>query len=119
MTALDRTGCRLDFSDDFDGDRVDEGLWIPAYLPQWSSRAATRPRYALADSILTLRIDEDQEPWSTEFDGDTRVSNLQTAVRSGRVHPRGRFARRAAEEGRHRLGARLEPARFATRRAVG
>lgn len=95
MTRLDRTGLELEFEDDFDGDDIDTALWIPAYLPQWSSRAATRPRYSLAGGLLTLRIEEDQAPWSPEFDGSTYVSNLQTAVRSGPVGSR---------DGQHRLG---------------
>lgn len=95
MIALDRSGYRLDFADDFDGAEIDETRWIPAYLPQWSSLAATRPRFALGDSILTLRIDEDQQPWSAEFDGETRVSNLQTAVRSGAL---------GSNDGQHRFG---------------
>ena len=95
MTRLDRRGLALEFEDDFDGADIDASKWIPAYLPQWSSRAATRPRYTLGGSLLTLRIEEDQAPWSPEFDGSTYVSNLQTAVRSGPLGSR---------DGQHRFG---------------
>jgi hypothetical protein len=88
MTGIDRGRFELEFEDDFDGDDIDLSKWIPAYLPQWSSRAATRPRYSLGNSLLTLRIDDDQAPWSPEFDGSTYVSNLQTAVHSGPVGSR-------------------------------
>jgi hypothetical protein len=98
MTCLDRSRFELEFEDDFDSHDIDASKWIPAYLPQWSSRAATRPRYHLADSVLTLRIDEDQPPWSPEFDGTTYVSNLQTAVRSGPVGSR---------DGQHRFADTL------------
>ena len=32
---------------------------------------------------LSLRIDHDQEAWSPEFNGELRVSNLQSGARSG------------------------------------
>jgi len=98
MTGIDRSRFELEFEDDFDGDDIDTSKWIPAYLPQWSSRAATRPRYTVGDSVLTLRIDDDQAPWSPEFDGSTYVSNLQTAVRSGRLGSR---------DGQHRFADTL------------
>jgi hypothetical protein len=59
--------------------------WIPHYLPQWSSRELSRARYTVEADGLHLRIDEDQPPWAPEWDGDLRVSNLQTGVRSGPV----------------------------------
>ncbi|MGC5170321.1 glycoside hydrolase family 16 protein [Microbacterium sp. DT81.1] len=98
MTDIDRSRWELEFEDDFDGNDIDPSRWIPAYLPQWSSRAATRPRYSLRNSVLTLRIDEDQAPWSPEFDGTTYVSNLQTAVRSGPLGSR---------DGQHRFADAL------------
>lgn len=69
--------------DDFDGPALDEDLWLRFYLPQWSSRARTRPRYRLEDGCLVLVIAPDQEPWCPELDGDVRVSNVQTGVFSG------------------------------------
>lgn len=75
---------RREFFDDFDGpDLADH--WLPFYLPQWSSREASRPRYRLVGSTLTLVIEPDQRPWSPEFNGPVRVSNLQTGVYSGPV----------------------------------
>jgi hypothetical protein len=89
-TAERQLGARLDRSvfeivvdDDFDEPELDGGLWLPWYLPQWSSRAATAARFEIRDSCLRLRIDRDQRPWSEEFDGLTKVSSLQTAVSSG------------------------------------
>lgn len=69
--------------DDFDGPELDLAHWVPAYLPHWSSRAASRPRYRIEDGCLVLLIEEDQEPWCPEFDGSVRVSGLQTGSFSG------------------------------------
>ena len=33
------------FADDFDGPDLDTAVWVPHYLPQWSSRAATAAAY--------------------------------------------------------------------------
>lgn len=71
------------FMDDFDDPRLDLSRWIPEYLPQWSSRAAARPRYRIHDGCLVLEIGADQAPWCPEFNGDVRVSALQTGVFSG------------------------------------
>lgn len=71
------------FVDDFTTPHLDRTKWIPYYLPQWSSRAASQPRYRLADSCLILEITPDQQPWCPEFDGAIRVSSLQTGVYAG------------------------------------
>jgi hypothetical protein len=76
-------GYDLEFSDDFDGDDLDPTRWLPAHLPQWSSRSQAAARYDLRDGRLVLRIDEEQQPWCPEFDGSTKVSSLQTGTFSG------------------------------------
>jgi hypothetical protein len=73
----------LVFEDDFDGPDLDRGHWLPYYLPQWSSRRQSVARYTVADGQLRLRIDADQPPWCPEFDGEVRVSSLQTGVFAG------------------------------------
>ncbi len=73
----------LEVEDEFDGEELDRSLWLPHYLPQWSSAARSAAWYELADSCLHLLIQEDQEPWCPELDGETRVSSLQTGVFSG------------------------------------
>ena len=40
------------FADHFDGPDLDPDVWLPHYLPAWSSRAATRATYSLRDSGL-------------------------------------------------------------------
>jgi hypothetical protein len=40
------------FADDFDGRDLDTGIWIPHYLPMWSSRAeSAAPRVDSADPV--------------------------------------------------------------------
>jgi hypothetical protein len=82
---LSRDGYRLEVEDDFSSASLNTDLWVPYYLPQWSSRAAGAARYALVDGTFQLRIDADQAPWCPEFDGWLRVSSLQTGVFAGPV----------------------------------
>jgi Glycosyl hydrolases family 16 len=87
-------GYELEVTDDFTGPDLDPGLWLPYYLPQWSSRSAAAARYRLGDGVLRLVVEEDQPPWCPEFDGEVRTSSLQTGVFSG---PTG------SREGQHRF----------------
>ena len=80
---VEKPGWQLEFQDEFKGDTLDIGKWIPYYLPQWSSRKRSAPRYALGDGTLSLLIEADQLPWCPEFDGYTKVSSLQTGLHSG------------------------------------
>lgn len=81
--APERPGYRLEFHDEFDGASLDRRKWLPFYLPQWSSRARSAPRYRLEEGTLVLMIEADQEPWCPEFDGENRCSSLQTGVFAG------------------------------------
>ena len=76
---------------------LDERRWIPHYLPHWSSREHSAARYEISGGCLRLLIEADQQPWCPEFDGDVRVSSLQTGAFAGpvgsavgqhRFHPR-------------------------------
>ena len=71
-----REGYVLEVEDRFDGDELDRSLWLPHYLPHWSSRAASAARYRRGDGVLRLVVEEDQPPWCPEFDGGVRVSSL-------------------------------------------
>jgi hypothetical protein len=82
---LDRSQFELEFDESFDSTTLGRERWIPHYLPQWSSREQSAARYAIRDGMLTLRIEEDQPPWSPEFDGALKVSSMQTGVFSGPV----------------------------------
>jgi Glycosyl hydrolases family 16 len=83
LPSLD--GYRLEFAEEFDGADLDLTRWLPAHLPQWSSRAQAAARYRLGDGRLVLQIVDDQPPWCPEFDGATKVSSLQTGVYAGAV----------------------------------
>ena len=75
----------LEFEDTFGGDSLDLDRWLPYYLPHWSSRARAAARYQLVGGALRLVIEAGQDPWCPEFDGDVRVSSLQTGAFAGPV----------------------------------
>ena len=83
--TLDLARYALAVDEQFEGDDLDDTRWFPYYTPHWSSRAATRARYEVSGGTLKLRIDADTPRWSPEFDGDVRVSHLQTGQFSGPV----------------------------------
>ena len=83
--TLDLTGYALAVDEQFDGDELDDTRWLPYYTPHWSSRHTTAAGYEVSDGTLKLRIDADTPRWSPEFDGDVRVSHLQTGQFSGPV----------------------------------
>jgi hypothetical protein len=85
VDPVGEAGYELAFEDTFDGNALDEARWLPYYLPQWSSREASAARYEIGGGLLRLVIEADQEPWCPEFDGETRVSSLQTGVFAGPV----------------------------------
>lgn len=80
---IKKSGYTLVFYDDFNSDELDRTMWLPYYLPQWSNRQRSKANYRIQDSQLILQINEDQLPWCPEFNGDVKVSNLQTGVFSG------------------------------------
>ena len=81
--TIDRSRYELEVDDGFDGDALDDRLWLRHYLPHWSSREASAARFEVGGGELRLRIDADQQPWNPEHDGWLRVSSLQTGQFSG------------------------------------
>ncbi|HET9673916.1 MAG TPA: glycoside hydrolase family 16 protein [Gaiellaceae bacterium] len=75
----------LEFDETFDAEPLDLTRWLPYYLPHWSSRERSAARYDIREGELRLLIEEDQEPWCPELDGEIRVSSLQTGAMSGRL----------------------------------
>jgi hypothetical protein len=74
------------FHDDFEDHDLDRSVWIPCYLPQWSSRAASAAAYEVAGSQLRLSIPPEQGLWCPdEHDDPLRVSGVQSGVFSGEV----------------------------------
>ena len=73
------------FSDDFDAG-LDTDVWVPHYLPQWSSRAQSAATYEVAGSELRLTIPPGQGLWcAEEHEQPLRVSGVQSGVFSGEV----------------------------------
>ena len=76
----------MSFRDDFEGYDLDHSVWIPHYLPQWSSRAESAATYQVRDSQLRLSIPAEQGLWCpAEHEGPLRVSAVQSGVFSGPV----------------------------------
>lgn len=86
--TIDRSAYELEVEDTFDSSDLDLGVWIPFYLPHWSSRRAAAARYSVGGGSLRLRIEADQPPWAPEWDGFLRVSSLQTGLFAGPVGTR-------------------------------
>ena len=79
-------GRRPVFEDDFDGPDLDRAVWLPHYLPAWSSRAATAATYEVRDSCLRLSIPPEQGLWlAGEHQPPLRVSGIQSGNFSGPV----------------------------------
>jgi hypothetical protein len=47
----------------FTGTRLDPDVWLPYYLPHWSSRARSRATHEVRDGALRLSIPADQGLW--------------------------------------------------------
>jgi len=76
----------LVFAEEFDDPELDRSVWLPHYLPAWSSRAASAATYEVRDSCLHLTIPRDQGLWCAEdHQPPTRVSGIQSGSFSGPV----------------------------------
>jgi hypothetical protein len=74
------------FLDDFDGSALDLEVWVPHYLPQWSSRAESAATYEVEGSELRLSIPPGQGIWCEgDHEPPLRVSGVQSGVFSGPV----------------------------------
>jgi hypothetical protein len=71
--------------DHFDGPDLDTGVWIPHYLPMWSSREESAATYETAESELRLSIPPEQGLWCPGDHDPLRVSGIQSGVFSGPV----------------------------------
>jgi hypothetical protein len=79
-------GLRLVFEDHFDRPTLDPEVWLPHYLPAWSSRGATAATYHIRDSCLRLSIPPEQGLWLPgEHTPPLRVSGVQSGNFSGPV----------------------------------
>ena len=74
------------FRDDFDSDGLDRSVWLPHYLPAWSSRAATFASHRSEDGRLVLDVPVDHPVWCPDDHAPPlRVSGIQSGSWSGPV----------------------------------
>jgi glycosyl hydrolase family 16 len=72
--------------DHFAGEALDTEVWLPYYLPHWSSRASSAATYRVGGGELRLSIPPEQGLWCEDrHDGPLRVSGIQSASFSGPV----------------------------------
>ena len=50
---------RTELDEQFDGGELDLDVWLPSYLPHWSSRSAAAATYAVRGGELVLTIPPD------------------------------------------------------------
>ncbi len=80
------TSGRSALDERFTTGRLDTDVWLPAYLPHWSSRADGAAAYAVSRGELRLRIDPDHPLWCPDrHEEPLRVSCLQSGGFSGPV----------------------------------
>jgi len=78
-----------DFEERFDGADLDTDVWLPYYLPQWSSRARSAATFSLEGGALRLGIPQDQGLWcEDQHDEPLRVSCVQSGCFAGPVGSR-------------------------------
>ncbi|GAA2636149.1 glycoside hydrolase family 16 protein [Paractinoplanes durhamensis] len=70
----------------FEGNELDRSVWVPWYLPHWSSRAQSAATYQVGGGELRLSIPADQPLWAEGVhETPLRVSGIQSANFSGPV----------------------------------
>jgi hypothetical protein len=75
---------RTELDERFAGPGLDRDVWVPYYLPQWSSRAASAATCAVRDGELHLTIPVDQPLWCPDLHAEPlRVSCLQSGCWAG------------------------------------
>jgi len=69
---------RTSLDEDFTGPDLDRSVWLPHYLPAWSSAAATAATYEVSDSRLRLSVPPGHGLWCAgDHRPDMRVSGIQ------------------------------------------
>ena len=70
----------------FAGNELDTSVWMPHYLPHWSSRAESAATYEVGGGELRLSIPRDQPLWCADLhERPLRVSCIQSGSFSGPV----------------------------------
>jgi Glycosyl hydrolases family 16 len=77
---------RVVLDEAFSGHDLDPDVWLPSYLPHWSSRADAAAAYEVHDGELRLTIPPDHPLWCAgNHEEPLRVSCVQTGNWSGPV----------------------------------
>jgi hypothetical protein len=77
---------RPTFADEFEGPELDRSVWLPHYLPHWSSRAETAAAYDFRNGALRLYVPPEQGLWcADDHEPPLRVSGIQSGNFSGPV----------------------------------
>ncbi len=72
------------FRDDFGGAALDTSVWLPHYLPAWSSRTATAASHRVAGGGLVLDVPVGHPVWCEgDHEPPLRVSGVQSGSWSG------------------------------------
>nr|WP_255645361.1 glycoside hydrolase family 16 protein [Actinoplanes polyasparticus] len=70
----------------FESEQLDRSVWVPWYLPHWSSRSQSAATYEVGGGELRLSIPADQPLWAEGVhETPLRVSGIQSANYSGPV----------------------------------
>ena len=77
---------RAELTETFAGTDLDREVWLPHYLPHWSSRAGSAATYSVRDGELRLWIPPEQPLWCPDLhDEPIRVSGIQSGLWAGPV----------------------------------
>ena len=68
------------FYDDFDNESLDKNYFVDRYLPSWTTKPLSKAKYDISDSVLSLKIEENQEAWCSA-DGTLRTCGIMTGVK--------------------------------------
>jgi hypothetical protein len=72
------------FDEHFTSGTLDPEVWLPYYLPHWSSRSQSSATWSVRDDGLHLSIPNDQPLWCPDLhDGPLRVSGIQSGCFAG------------------------------------
>lgn len=86
LVHSDVVSARTELDERFTGDALDTGVWLPYYLPHWSSRSQSAATYQIRAGELHLSIPSEQPLWCAgTHDGPLRVSCIQSGSYSGQL----------------------------------
>lgn len=82
---IDRRPAEPSFRDDFDVAMLDPSVWVPSYLPAWSSRSESAATWRVAASCLELSLPPGTGWFLPGRHAPMRVSGIQSGNFSGPV----------------------------------